>query len=216
MVDIVIMKAVSANNQAHAAAVRKMLDDHNVVGLNFLSSPGAGKTALLERTIKENPDIRIGVIEGDVFTDRDAARIAAVGAPSVQLNTEGACHLTAHMVETVLPRMDLAQLDFVIVENIGNLICPSSFPLGEHKRVVLLSTPEGSDKVGKYPKAFHTADLVLVTKIDMVDAAGFDLSLVKADLRAVNPKVELWPVSALTGEGMDRWYKWLRDLTPEK
>ena len=212
MTDIVVMRAVSSDNQAHADRVRKMLDDNGVVGLNMISGPGAGKTTLLERTIRDNPDLRFGIIEGDVFTARDAARIEAVGAPSIQLNTEGACHLTAHMIETVLPRLDLSALDFVIVENIGNLICPSAFPLGMHKRVVLLSTPEGHDKVLKYPQAFHTSDVVLITKTDVASAVGFDLSVVVGDLKSVNPKVEPWKISAVTGEGLDRWYKWLRSL----
>jgi hydrogenase nickel incorporation protein HypB len=212
MVDIVVMRAVTSDNQAHADKVRAMLDEKNVIGLNMISSPGAGKTTLLERTIKDNPDLRFGVIEGDVFTGRDASRIEAVGAPSIQLNTEGACHLTANMIETVLPRLKLGDLDFVVVENIGNLICPAAFALGEHRRVVLLSTPEGSDKVQKYPHAFNTADLVLVTKMDVAGAVGFELSVVLEDLKAVNPKVEPMLLSAVSGEGLDRWYGWLRSL----
>ncbi len=212
MVDIVVMRAVGANNQAHADKVREMLDERGVTGLNMLSSPGAGKTTLLEKTIKDNPDLKFAVIEGDVFTGRDAARIEATGVQAIQLNTEGSCHLTANMIESVLPKLDFSGMDFVVVENIGNLICPAGFPLGAHKRVVLLSTPEGSDKVQKYPQAFHTADVILVTKMDVTDAVGFDISIVKQDLKGVNPKVEPWPVSVVTGEGLDRWYKWLRSL----
>jgi len=212
MVDIVVMKAVSADNQAHADAVRKILDENRIVGLNLVSSPGAGKTTLLERTIRDNPDFRIAVIEGDVFTDRDASRIEAAGAPAIQLNTEGACHLTANMIEAVLPKLNLAELHFVFIENIGNLICPAGFPLGEHKRVTLLSTPEGSDKVQKYFLAFNTADVVLVTKMDMAEAAGFDISFVRKELEAVNPKAKFLSLSALTGQGMERWYEWLRSL----
>ena len=212
MADIVIMRAVGSNNQAHADKVRKILDESKTIGLNLLSSPGAGKTTLLEKTITDNPNWKFGVIEGDVFTARDASRIEAVGAPSIQLNTEGACHLTANMIEMVLPKLNLEKLDFMIVENIGNLICPSAFPLGVHKRVVLLSTPEGSDKVQKYPHAFHTADVILITKMDIIDAVGFDMSVVIDDLKAVNPKVEPWPMSVVSGEGMDRWYDWLGSL----
>jgi hydrogenase nickel incorporation protein HypB len=212
MVDIVIMRAVSEDNRKHADAVRKMLDENGVVGLNLISSPGAGKTTLLERTIRDNPDLKFGVIEGDVFTDRDASRIVNAGAPSVQLNTEGACHLTAHMIEAVLPRFNLAELDFLVVENIGNLICPTAYELGEHLRVTLLSTPEGSDKVMKYPAAFDTADIVLITKVDIADAVNFDLELVKSDLKCVKPGIEPLPVSVVTGEGLDRWYRGLHKM----
>lgn len=212
MVEIVVMKAVAADNQAHADEVRKILDKNRIVAINLVSSPGAGKTSLLERTIKDNPDIKIAVIEGDIFTDRDAARIEAAGAPSIQLNTEGSCHLTAQMIEAVLPKLNLNELDFIVIENIGNLICPAGFPLGEHKRVTLLSTPEGSDKVQKYPLAFNTADLILITKIDLASACGFDHSIVQRDLKGVNPSVEPVPVSIVTGEGLDKWYEWLKSL----
>ncbi|MCX6646622.1 MAG: hydrogenase nickel incorporation protein HypB, partial [bacterium] len=202
MADIIVMKAITSNNEAHADEVRKILDKNKVVGLNFLSSPGSGKTTLLVKTILDNPDLKFGVIEGDVFTARDAERIEKAGSPSVQLNTEGACHLTASMIETVLPKLDLASLDFLVVENIGNLICPSAFRLGEHKRIVLLSTPEGSDKILKYPQAFNTSDVILVTKMDIADAVSFDMNIVKEDLKAVNPSVDPWPVSVITGEGL--------------
>lgn len=212
MADIIVMKAITSNNEAHADEVRKILDKNKVIGLNFLSSPGSGKTTLLVKTILDNPDLKFGVIEGDVFTARDAERIEKAGAPSVQLNTEGACHLTASMIETVLPKLDLTKLDFLVVENIGNLICPSAFRLGEHKRIVLLSTPEGSDKILKYPQAFNTSDVILVTKMDIADAVSFDMNIVMEDLKAVNPNVDPWPVSVVTGEGLDRWYGWLREL----
>ena len=216
MAEIFVMKAVGADNQAHADKVREILDKNRVVGLNMISSPGAGKTTLLEKTISDNPDLKFGVIEGDVFTSRDASRIIAAGAPSIQLNTEGSCHLTAHMIESVLPKIDLAPLHFLIVENIGNLICPSSYPLGEHKRIVLLSTAEGSDKVKKYPNAFHTSDLILITKMDIASAVNFDIEIVLDDLKAVNPKVEPWLLSTVTGEGFDKWYEWLHKNTPKK
>ena len=212
MPDIIIMKAVSADNQAHADKVREALDANGVVGLNFVSSPGAGKTTLLERTIRDNPDLRFAVIEGDVFTSRDAKRIEDVGAPSIQLNTEGSCHLTAHMVEAVLPRLNLKELDILVVENIGNLICPAGYPLGEHKRVTLLSTPEGSDKVRKYPLAFAESDVVLITKNDIAAAVNFDYQIVLDDLKAINPEVDPWPMSVVSGEGLDKWYEWLRSL----
>lgn len=210
MVDVIIMKAVTADNQRHADKVRQNLDSKKVLGLNLVSSPGAGKTTLLEHTIKDNIEIRFGVIEGDVFTARDAKRIEKTGAFAVQLNTEGSCHLTAEMIESALPKFNLDLIDVIVVENIGNLICPAAYALGEHKRVVLLSTSEGSDKVLKYPEAFSSADLVLVTKMDIAQAVGFDMSVVKEDLKSVNPKVEIIPLSVVTGEGLDRWYEWLK------
>jgi len=212
MAEIVVMRAVTSDNKLHADNVRKILDDNGVIGLNLMSSPGAGKTTLLEKTIADNPDIKFGVIEGDVYTARDADRIEKTGAPSIQLNTEGACHLTANMVEAVLPKMNLKELDILIIENIGNLICPSAFSLGTHKRVVLLSTPEGGDKVLKYPAAFHRADAILVTKTDIADAVGFDMNIVLDDLKSVNPKTEPIAMSVVSGEGVDGWYKWLRGL----
>ncbi len=212
MADIIIMKAVSSDNQAHADKVRGILDRNNVIGFNLVSSPGAGKTTLLEKTIQDNPDLKFSVIEGDVFTSRDAKRIEEAGAPSIQLNTEGSCHLTAHMIESVLPRISLDGIDFLVVENIGNLICPSGYPLGEHKRITLLSTPEGSDKVRKYPHAFAEADIVLITKMDIAGAVNFDYQVVIDDLKAVNPEVEPWPMSVVSGEGMDRWYDWLKSI----
>ena len=212
MAEKIVMRAVTSDNKKHADRVRAILDSKKVVGLNLISSPGAGKTALLEKTIIDNPELRFGVIEGDVYTTRDADRIEKAGAPSIQLNTEGACHLTANMIEAVLPKLDLKSLHFVMIENIGNLICPAGFPLGEHKRVTLLSTPEGSDKVQKYPLAFNTADVILITKTDIRDAVGFDISVVLKDLAGINPKVDPWPLSVVSGEGMDRWYGWLRGL----
>lgn len=212
MVDVIIMKAVSEDNQKHADNVRKILDDKKVFGLNLVSSPGAGKTTLLEHTIKDNPDLEFAVIEGDVYTARDSKRIENTGAQAVQLNTEGSCHLTAQMIESAIPKLKIEGLDFLVIENIGNLICPAAYALGEHKRVVLLSTPEGSDKVLKYPEAFAGADIVLVTKMDISGAVNFDYSIVVDDLKAVNPKVEPWRLSVVTGEGMDRWYGWLRKM----
>ncbi|HDS30454.1 MAG TPA: hydrogenase accessory protein HypB [Firmicutes bacterium] len=206
------MKAVGADNLKHADAARKILGENQVVGINLISSPGAGKTTLLERTIKDNPDLKFGVIEGDVFTDRDASRIVSAGAPAVQLNTEGSCHLTAHMIEAVLNKFNLKELDFLIVENIGNLICPSGYDLGENLRVTLLSTPEGSDKVRKYPAAFDSAGLVLITKNDIADVVGFDFAIVADDLAAVNPDVKSIRVSTVSGEGLDKWYECLRKL----
>jgi len=212
MAEKIVMRAVTSDNKKHADRVREILDLKKVTGLNLISGPGAGKTTLLEKTIIDNPDLKFGVIEGDVYTTRDADRIEKAGAPSIQLNTEGACHLTAEMIETVIPKFDLDKLDFLVVENIGNLICPSSFSLGMHHRVVLLSTPEGADKILKYPLAFHTADVILITKTDIASAVNFDMNIVMDDLKAVNPKVQPWQLSVVSGDGLDRWYGWLKSI----
>jgi len=212
MAETIVMRAVTSDNKKHADKVREVLDSKKVIGLNLISSPGAGKTALLEKTIADNPDLKFGVIEGDIYTARDADRIEKAGAPSIQLNTQGACHLTAQMIESVLGKFNLDELDFLVVENIGNLICPSAFSLGAHFRVVLLSTPEGADKILKYPLAFNTADIILITKTDIAHAVNFDMKIVNEDLKAVNPKVEPWQMSVVSGDGLDKWYDWLKSI----
>ena len=207
MVEILIMKAVNEENEAHAAAVRVLLEDEGVRMVNFLSSPGTGKTTLLEKTLAAlNHRFRIGVIEGDLFTDEDARRIERAGAPVVQLNTEGSCHLTAAMIEAALGRLPLSGLDFLFVENVGNLVCPSSFRLGEHRRVTLLSVAEGNDKVKKYPKAFHTADCLLLTKIDMLALTDFSLAQAEEDFRRVNVIAPILALSSRSEEGLTAWF----------
>lgn len=209
-VDIVVMKAVNEQNARHAADVRAALDAACVVGLNVMSAPGSGKTTLLEAVIKRlSGRLRLGVVEGDVFTALDAERIAGQGVPAVQLNTEGSCHLTAHMLKEVLPRFDLAELDLLVIENIGNLICPASFELGEHFRIACLSTPEGMDKVAKYPRMFSITQLNLITKADLAGAVDFDLASVREQLTRLNPTASVIVTSARTGEGMDELCEWL-------
>jgi hydrogenase nickel incorporation protein HypB len=215
MAEILIMKAVNEENEAHAAAVRLVLEREGVRMVNFLSSPGAGKTTLLEKTLvafgeaSPSRSFRIGVIEGDLFTDEDARRIERTGAPVVQLNTEGSCHLTAAMIEAALSRLPLSAMDFLFVENVGNLVCPSSFHLGEHRRVTLLSVAEGNDKVKKYPKAFQTADCLLLTKTDMLELTDFSLAQAEADFRRINATAPILALSSRTGEGMAAWFDML-------
>lgn len=207
MAEILIMKAVNAENEVHAAAVRLILEHAGIRMVNFLSSPGAGKTTLLEKTLTALSNrFRIGVIEGDLFTDEDARRIERTGAPVVQLNTEGSCHLTAAMIEAALSRLPLSAMDFLFVENVGNLVCPASFRLGEHQRVTLLSVAEGNDKVKKYPKAFQTADCMLLTKIDMLELTDFSLAQAEQDFRRVNAMAPVLSLSARTGEGLTTWF----------
>ena len=174
--------------------------------LNVVSSPGAGKTALLTKTLNElKGRLRAGVIVGDLATDNDAARLRTTGAPVVQIATGTLCHLEAGMVAEAMRQMDLRSLDLLIIENVGNLVCPASFDLGEAVRVVLLSVTEGEDKPLKYPPMFHSADIVIVTKTDMTAAAGFDRELALKNIRQASPRAKIFELSARTGDGIPAW-----------
>lgn len=211
-IDIVVMKAVNEDNAQHAAAVRQLLDGLNVVAVNLMSSPGSGKTSLLEATIARLAgQLSCAVVEGDVFTALDAERIAKLSVPTVQLNTEGSCHLTAHMLERVIPGLELSGVDLLFIENIGNLICPASFDLGEHYRVACLSTAEGQDKVAKYPKLFGISHANLITKTDLAPHVDFDIATVRDSLRRLNQYAPVFTTSVRTGDGLDEWCEWLCD-----
>jgi hydrogenase nickel incorporation protein HypB len=207
-------KRILNANERYAIKNAQRLIKERKLCWNFISSPGSGKTTILARTISDlKAEIRMGVIEGDIQTDIDAERIRATGAPAIQINTEGACHLSALQVHNALNQLPLNDLDVVFIENVGNLVCPSAFELGENGKVVVLSVAEGDDKPVKYPGIFAKAKAFLINKIDLL-AAGvleFDLDRVKADARKLNKAIEIFPISARTGEGMEAWYTWLRD-----
>ena len=210
----VLGRLLDANNRA-AGHNREHFDSHRVVAFNLMSSPGAGKTSLLEVTIEAlKSDFRIAVIEGDLETDNDARRIRAHGVPAVQINTGSACHLDARMIHEALHELPLSQIDIVFIENVGNLVCPASFDLGQHRNVVLLSVTEGDDKPAKYPVIFRTADLVLLTKMDLIPVIeDFDpLRAQKAlrDLANTAPVIEL---SARKAINLKPWHAWLRGET---
>jgi hydrogenase nickel incorporation protein HypB len=208
---IVLQQKVLAKNDELAELNRTFLADRNAAMLNLMSSPGAGKTTLLESmagVLSELP--QVGVIEGDQETALDADRIKAVGYDVVQINTGVGCHLDAEMVAAALGELDPEPGSIVLVENVGNLVCPALFDLGESARVVLASVTEGGDKPLKYPHMFRQADLVLVTKIDLLPYVDFDLERYAADVRRLSPQAELLTVSARTGEGMAGWCDWLR------
>ncbi len=199
-------------NEAIAEVNAARLREAGVFAVDMMSSPGSGKTTILERTIDDLSDrLEIAVIVGDVSTTRDAERIEEAGADAVQINTGGACHLDANMIRDVLDDMELAGYDVLFIENIGNLVCPAGYVLGEAERVMVLSTPEGTDKPAKYPAMFRTCSVALLNKIDLSEALGVDDQEFVEEIGMVNPHMKVMSVSALTGEGMEEWYDWLQD-----
>ncbi|MDD5459294.1 MAG: hydrogenase nickel incorporation protein HypB [Phycisphaerae bacterium] len=209
-----IGKKILSANEEYAAINAKYLADNEKLCLNMISSPGSGKTTILARTITDlRGQISIGVIEGDIKTELDAERIRAAQAPAVQIETQGSCHLSAPQVHSALRQLPVDDLDIIIIENVGNLVCPSAFELGENAKVVVLSVPEGDDKPAKYPGIFSKAKVLLVNKIDYLAISGFDIEKVKSDARSLNKDIEIFPISAVTGEGMSLWYEWLKSST---
>lgn len=199
----------SANNRL-AKKNRAKLDNAGVLALNFLASPGAGKTSLIERTVESLVDkYRIAVIDGDIATSIDADRAAAAGASAVQINTGGECHLDAIMVSQALDKLDLENTDFLIVENVGNLICPASFQLGTHLSVLIASIPEGDDKPYKYPGMYRGVDVLVINKIDLLPYIQFDMEYFKRGVEILNPGVLTFPLSCSNGEGLDKWLDWV-------
>ncbi len=208
---IEVRERVMARNDEIAAEVRERIDSAGVAALNLVSSPGAGKTMLLERTLDEiGQQVRLAIVTGDVQTENDADRLAAHTDRLVQaVVTNGGCHLDALQVSSALDYVVLDDTDIVILENVGNLVCPASWDLGERHRVTLCSVTEGEDKPLKYPKAFAKADVVVITKIDLLPHLRFDIATLDANIRAINPAVDIIRTSAFTGEGMRTWYDYL-------
>lgn len=199
-------------NNRLAKGNRALFSGHGVFALNLVSSPGSGKTTILERTLRDlSSTICCAVIEGDQQTDNDAMRIASTGVSVKQINTGAGCHLDAHMILHAALEFDLAALDLLFIENVGNLVCPASFDLGENHKVVVLSVTEGEDKPLKYPHMFHEADVMLLNKTDLLPHLQFDLDKCRAMARQVNPGLKIIELSAQTGEGMDIWYNWLKE-----
>lgn len=216
-----INRSLFAANDAMARSNREHFDDENIVVLNLISSPGSGKTTLLEHTIDRIGDeIKIGVIEGDIETERDAERIRAKGVPAIQLTTGGACHLDASMIHRGFHQLQKEAggdaIDLLVIENVGNLVCPATFDLGEHKRVVLVSVPEGPDKPAKYPKAFTSSQLFLITKTDLLPYFDFEVAEASKEALSLNPALQVMDFSSTTGEGFEAWLDYLRELVREK
>lgn len=215
---IEIKKKVLSENDRIASEIREKLSRNKILTLNLVSSPGSGKTSLLERTLKQLGDkFNMAVIAGDVQTENDAERLARAGGKIVRpLLTGGACHLDARMVNRVLNEIDIDRLDILFIENVGNLVCPAGYDLGEDMKVVLISTTEGDDKPLKYPAMFRRSSVLVVNKIDLLGLSNFDPEKVKKNALAVNPEFIIMDVSCRTHEGLDRWYSWLSGAVNNK
>lgn len=211
--EIKVVRRVLDANDAQAARNRALFAAKGIFTLNLMSSPGSGKTTLLEKSLARlMPDLRCAVIVGDICTTQDADRLAASGAPVVQINTDafgGECHLAAHVIEKALSAIDLAAVDLLIVENIGNLVCPAEFDIGEDRRVVVLSVTEGEDKPAKYPLMFRECDALLLNKIDLLPYLEYDTDLVLRSIEQIHPGMPVFQLSAKTGAGLDPWLAWL-------
>jgi hydrogenase nickel incorporation protein HypB len=207
---IAIEEDILGKNNRLAAFNRALFKDKGIFVLNLVSSPGSGKTTLLERTLRDlSASLRCAVIEGDQQTDNDAQRIAATGVPVRQINTGAGCHLDARMVMNGTEAFDMDNLDLLLIENVGNLVCPAAFDLGEHHKVAVLSVTEGEDKPLKYPQMFHNSTVMLLNKTDLLPYLDFDVEKCKEYARRVSPGILIFEVSAKSGEGMEEWYRWL-------
>ncbi len=216
MVEIDVSKSVLAKNESIAEQNKKIFGEKKVLVANFIASPGAGKTSFILETVKGLKDVyQVGVIEGDIATKIDAERIKELGVPVTQINTGGICHLDASMVKKALVHFDLDKLNFLIIENVGNLVCPADFPAGENLKVVILSVPEGDDKPQKYPLTFHQADAVIINKIDLLEFSDFDIEVAVQSIKALNRKVKIFTVSCKTKEGVANWLDWLKQKIEE-
>jgi hydrogenase nickel incorporation protein HypB len=208
----VVSKILEANDRI-ADENRKRFKDAGVYVMNLMGAPGAGKTTLLERTIQAlKPHLKIGVIEGDIVGTDDAERIGALNVPVVQINTGGACHLDANMISEVLSELPLRELDMLIIENVGNLVCPAEFKVGENMKMMVLSVAEGHDKPLKYPLMFQESSALVLNKIDLLPYMNTDINKVRRDSLALNPKLKIFEISCTAGTGIDQWAQWLNGL----
>lgn len=203
---------VLTNNNVAAGYNRDLFNNTKTLVINVMSSPGAGKTTLLCETIRRlTSEFKVAVIEGDLATSHDADKIRETGAQAVQINTHGGCHLDARMITSTLPQFDLEEIDILFIENVGNLVCPSGYDLGQHHKVAVLSVPEGNDKIPKYPTMFMRTELLLLNKMDALSVFDFDVEVAKEDLKGLNADSKLLPMSAKTGEGVGEWINWIKE-----
>jgi len=205
----IVENILSANDRI-ATENKERLDEHHVFSLNLMASPGAGKTSLIEHTVRALRDhLRIAVVDGDIATTLDADRAAAAGAQAVQINTGGECHLDAVMLRSALKELDLANIDLLIVENVGNLVCPANFRLGTHQNVLIASVPEGDDKPYKYPGIYRGVDALVINKIDLLPYVNFNMEYFQRGVEILNPGLQSFPLSCRTGEGISTWLEWI-------
>jgi len=209
---LTIERKILKKNDEVAAENRQLFKENNLYVLNLLSSPGSGKTSLLEKTLAQlNNRIKLAVVEGDVQTDNDAQRVAKYDVPVVQIVTNGGCHLEAKLVQDALVNFNLKNLQLLIIENVGNLVCPASYDLGEHKKVVMVSTTEGDDKPMKYPSMFRVSDAMVINKTDLLEYVDFSMEAVKKNALNINPELRIFETSCKTGEGLTDWIIWLEN-----
>jgi len=210
MTQVPLERKVLSENERIAGELRARFAEHGILCLNLVSSPGAGKTSLLERTLEGFPPAqRVAVLTGDIQTDNDAVRLARFGFPARQITTGGTCHLDARMIEKALADWNLKDLDVLLIENVGNLVCPSSYDLGEAAKIVVLSVTEGEDKPLKYPAMFFRSELLILNKIDLLPYVPFSLAKARENAQKVHPGIQIFEVSCLTGEGLPKWQSWL-------
>ncbi len=215
--EIPIVRNVLEANEKIADTLRELFAKHGILVLNLISSPGAGKTSLLERTLTDlRSSLRMAVIEGDLQTDNDAQRVAATGAKAVQINTEGGCHLNGSMIQEALKSLDLNEIDILFIENVGNLVCPVEFDCGEDAKIALLSVTEGDDKPEKYPLLFNLASAMVLNKVDLLPYVDFDVQRAKDFSTKLNKDLPIFELSCRNHEGLDAWYQWLKDRLTEK
>ena len=211
MVEVKVLTDILAANDAIAEVNRKIFKEAGVLSLNLMSGPGAGKTSLLERTLEALSDeLKFGIVEGDIATTRDAERLEKFGVPITQINTQSECHLDANMVHGAIKDFPFDGLDVLIIENVGNLVCPAEFVVGEDHKMMLLSVTEGDDKPLKYPLMFHESSLLLINKTDLLPYVDFDMKEAKRNALQVSPKLDVLTISCKTGEGLDEWFDWIR------
>ena len=217
MVELSVDRNVLEANDRLAEKNAEMFKKHGVFAINLMSSPGAGKTSLLEQTIERLKDrVSIGVIEGDIQSARDAERVAKKGVQAVQIETDGACHLDGEMIGQAAEAFDLDELDLMVVENVGNLVCPAEFNLGEDVKVMILSVAEGDDKPMKYPLMFQLSKVLLINKIDLLPYIDCDIEKIRSEALQLHPDITIFDVSCRTGEGLDQWCDWLLEKTGKK
>jgi len=208
-----IVKRIMDSNEQLAEQNRKKLEDHQVFAINVMASPGAGKTTFILQTIAKLPEnMRMGVIEGDTApVTIDSDKITEAGMPAVQINTGGDCHLDANMVGLAIDQLDLDDIDLLLIENVGNLVCPAGFALGNHANILISSTPEGDDKPYKYPNIYRNIDVLIINKVDLLPYIDFDMDYFRKGVEMLNPGLKTFEVSSKTGEGFDRWIEWLEE-----